>query len=171
MGQVTEAIERPDRRRRLFWGQSHNVSRRVVAVAVALFLVVAVIRYLNMAVSEDLVYLDLARGSLEFVPWQLFLLVVDHPVVIVGLAAISAYLNEGYLPTVLLAVAPSVGVNIWIFSGPFPGPYVLTLKPFVGHWEWVWSVTRSALPWATVGFLVGFVVRWLRTEVVGLSEP
>lgn len=171
MARAFESIKDPDRRSTLLWGQSQTLSRRVVIVAVVLLLFVAAVRFVSMSITEELVYLDLPRGSLEFVPWQAFNLVADHPVLIVGLAVVAAYLNEGFLPTVLLAVAPFIGVSIWIYSGAVPGPYVLTLKPLVGEWGWVWSVVSSAVPWAIVGFLGGLLVRWLPNESISLSEP
>lgn len=171
MSRESGVVDRHDLGARLLWGRSRPLSTRAVVFAVALFIVVVVFRYTSMAASEDLVYFDIARGSMEFVPWAGLNKAFSYPGLVVGLAAIHAYLNEGYLPAYLLGLAPVLGTSILIFSGPYPGPYVLTLKPLAGNWGWVSHVIRHTFLWATVGFIVGIAVRWLRTEVLGRSEP
>lgn len=171
MDQGEGARDGPDPVVRVLFGRSRAVSIRAVAFAVALFIVVALFAYATMAASENVVYFDVPRGSFDSPLWLGFERAFRHPGLVVGLAALHAYLNEGYLPAVLLASAPFLGMNIWIYHGPYPGPYVLILKPLVGSWGWLPYVIRVVFPWATLGFLVGVVVRWLRTRVVDLSEP
>lgn len=156
---------------RVFWGRKRAVTMRAIAFAVALFVVVAIFEYANMAAYENVVYFDIPRASWDYGLWGPFRKAFRHPGLIIGLAAVHAYLNEGYLPSVLLASAPIHGVKIWVYYGPHPGPYVLILRPLVGYWEWALGVPLYALPLATLGFIVGFVVRWLRTEVLDFSEP
>lgn len=171
MSREEGAIDEQDIGVRVLWGRSGPLSIRAVVFAVALFLAVVVFRYATMAAVEDVVYFDIARSAMDFVLWRGLVQTFSSPVLVVGLAAIHAYLNEGYLPSFLLGLAPVLGMNILIFSGPYPGPYVLTLKPIVGNWGWIPHVARVTFLWATVGFLVGFVVRWLWTEALDRSEP
>jgi hypothetical protein len=69
-----------------------------------------------------------------------------------GLAAIHAYLNEGYVPSLLVAALPSYGA--YLFYGPPPG----VVRPV--------SAATYVLPFAitagTIGFLIGFGARWAR---------
>lgn len=171
MSREAGAVDRQELGARLLWGRSRPLGTRAIVFAAALFLVVVVFRYASMAASEDIVYFDIARGSMESVPWRELNTAFSYPGLVVGLAAIHAYLNEGYLPSFLLGLAPALGTSILIFSGPYPGPYVLTLKPLVGDWEWLPQVIRYTLLWATVGFIVGLAVRWLQTEALDRPEP
>lgn len=155
---------------RVFWGRSRPLSVRAVVFAVALFLVVLVIRYTTMAASEEVVHFDIARSAADFALWWGLIQAFRSPVLVVGLAAIHAYLNDGYLPSLLLGLAPVLGMNLLIYAGPYPGPYVLTLKPFVGNWDWIPHVARVTVLWASVGFLAGFGARWLRGEVLDRSK-
>lgn len=68
-----------------------------------------------------------------------------------SLAAINAYLNEGYLPSIILAAAPAYG--FYVFNGPGAGP--------------VWAagiVLPYAVLYGTIGFLIGMGLRQLRSE-------
>lgn len=67
------------------------------------------------------------------------------------LASIHAYLNEGYVPSLVLATAPSYGQ--YVFNGPSAAP--------------VWAaeyVLPFAVTMGTLGFLVGLAFRWYRGE-------
>lgn len=70
-------------------------------------------------------------------------------VTLFALAGIHAYLNEGYVPSLVLATAPSYGQ--YVFNGPGAAP--------------VWAA-EYVLPFAvtagTLGFLAGIAVRWYR---------
>jgi len=170
-GEEMRSTDRWGRLVRLVRGRRRRISVRAVEFAVALFVVVAAFEFVWMASVEELVYLDIDRGSFEY---GLVTDIVDgfaHPLLLAGLAGLHAYLNEGYLPSLLLAAAPAAGASIWIFSGPHPGPYVLTLKPLVGHWEWVPTLLRLAVLPATLGFLLGILTRRIRLDVLGLPEP
>ncbi|MFB6196645.1 MAG: hypothetical protein ABEI52_00025 [Halobacteriaceae archaeon] len=68
-----------------------------------------------------------------------------------ALAGIHGFLNEGYIPSLVLATAPSYGV--YVFNGPGAAPF--------------WAATY-VLPFAvtagTVGFLLGIGIRWSRWQ-------
>jgi hypothetical protein len=78
------------------------------------------------------------------------------------LAGIHAYLNEGYVPSLLLAAAPSYGQ--YVFNGPGAAP--------------LWAA-EYVLPFAvtagTLGFLAGIAFRWCRGKrrisPFGQTEP
>ncbi|MFT4891825.1 MAG: hypothetical protein ACI9YT_002760 [Halobacteriales archaeon] len=68
-------------------------------------------------------------------------------ITMVGLATIPAYLNEGYVPSLLVAALPSYGH--YVFNGPGAAP--------------LWAATY-VLPFAMtagpLGFLLGVGGRW-----------
>lgn len=83
-------------------------------------------------------------------------------VTLFALAAIHAYLNEGYLPSLVLATAPSYGN--YVFNGPGAAPF--------------WAaeyVLPFALTVGTVGFLLGIGLRRYRwqndTPSLGYFNP
>jgi len=77
-------------------------------------------------------------------------------VTMVGLAAIHAYLNEGYVMSMLVAALPSYGH--YVFNGPGAAP--------------VWAATY-VLPFAIaagpLGFLLGIGGRWARGRATPLE--
>lgn len=122
-----------------------------------------------MAAYEEVVYFNIDPEFVHSFLWQGVLEALAHPFLIAGLAALHAYLNEGYLPALVLASAPLIGDHLWIYSGSPGGPYVLTLEPLIGSWEWLPEVLSIALLWGTAGFVLGLLGRRFRTEVLGLE--
>ena len=146
-----------------FLGQDRAVTLRAVVFAIVLALFMGVVAYINMSAAEGAQF-----GGVEDTTLFLAIVSLDRiPVFFAGLAAVHAYLNEGYLPAVLLAAAPRVGSEMVNFAGPFGGPYTLALDPAEGVLEGLPYV----LPYATVGFLVGFAIRLLWVEVLDRPEP
>lgn len=172
MSQSEKTVEVPDRLVRVIWGRNDAVSRRAVAFAVVLFVVVAVFNYVHMAINPDVVSLDPPRGLYDLVLWQGLIRAFGHPGFVVVLAAIYAYLNEGYLPAGLLAAAPAMGMELWIFQGAsVPGTYVIVPAPIADFWEWVPTVVRIVATYGTLGFLFGHVARYVRLEVLDRPAP
>lgn len=78
---------------------------------------------------------------------------------VVGLAALHAYLNEGYLPSVLLgwsAVYGNVGWTIGSLSG-IENYYLDPVAAFERTFP-------EAVALATLGFVVGTSLRWIRMQ-------
>lgn len=164
MTTVSGGHDGPDPVVRFLLGRHRAVSLRAIVFAVALFLVAAVFQYATMAAAEELRQFG---GITQTLPWEALGMTLSHPGLVVGLAAIHAYLNEGCLPAVLLAAAPVLGMRTWTYYGPFGGPYVLVFEPIAGVLH---SVPRVAL-YATPGIAIGFAARWLRIEYLDLPEP
>ncbi|WP_227353958.1 hypothetical protein [Haladaptatus salinisoli] len=87
-------------------------------------------------------------------------------VIVVGLSAIQAYLNEGYLPSLLLGIAPAYGNRLWTI-GSLDRIANLYLDPV--------SAAARTLPdgaiLASFGFLLGIGIRWaLRRRQRNSSE-
>lgn len=88
---------------------------------------------------------------------------------VVGLAALHAYLNEGYLPSVLLGWSPVYGNVVWTIGTPM-GIENYYLDP-VGAFE---RTFPEAIVLATLGYIIGLGLRWIRkrrqTDAVSQSE-
>lgn len=76
---------------------------------------------------------------------------------VVGLAALHAYLNEGYLPSVLLGWSPVYGNVAWTI-GSLYGIENYYLDP-VSAFE---RTFPEAVVLATLGFVIGISLRWAR---------
>lgn len=79
------------------------------------------------------------------------------PVIVIGLAALHAYLNEGYLPSVLLGWSPAFGNVIWTIGSPsgIENYYVDPVAAFERTFP-------EAAVLATLGFVLGFGLRRIR---------
>ena len=147
-----------------FLGQDRAVTFRLMLFAIVLALFMGVMNYIHMANIEDIAQF----GGIENTP--LFLAIVSlstDPVFIGGLAAVHAYLNEGYLPAVLLAATPVVSGDMLNYAGPFGGPYTI----YIDLVEGISEAIPYVLPYATLGFLVGFAIRLFWVEVLDRPEP
>lgn len=77
--------------------------------------------------------------------------------IVVGLAALHAYLNEGYLPSVVLGWGPAYGNVMWTI-GSLSGVENYYLDPLAAFQR----TFPEAAALATVGFIIGLGVRWGR---------
>lgn len=82
-------------------------------------------------------------------------------VVIFGLAAIHAAINAGYLPSLLLATAPTYATYIFTVPGPVTGVVVPVGDHVVFAPVWAaFHVVPTALVVGTIGFLSGIVFQY-----------
>lgn len=146
------------RLRSLFVGEDRATTRRALLLAGGYVVALAVLEYAFL-LGPDFELVDAL--------WRAFVLESNlstavnrgtfGAVLVVGLAAIYAYLNEGYLVSVILASAPIFGAGLWTLGGPYRR-VDLYLDP-------VSAVQRTfpeAVLFATVGFLLGIGLRRLR---------
>lgn len=88
---------------------------------------------------------------------------------VIGLAALHAYLNEGYLPSILLGWSPVYGNVIWTIGSPtaIENYYLDPVAAFERTFP-------EALVLATFGFIIGLSLRWIRkrrqTDAMPQSE-
>ena len=137
---------RPSRFGQLLVGVSVERTRRAVILAGVFVILGAVVTYLNVTTQFEN---EALRGAHRITVFNER--VRTGGVLIVGLAAIHAYLNEGYLPSVTQGVAPYFGANLWSRTLA----ETMYLDP-------VWAVRRTApevLLLATVGFVLGVALR------------
>lgn len=155
---------------RLLVGETRSSTRRVLLLALVFFPVIA---GLNLIISS--------YPAAE-IPWVLdgfrhaFVisitfskLVVFGPgvVVIAGLAALVAYLNKGYIPSLILATAPVYSNYTFTLPGPVLGPVIRISEGlvFAPYWAAL-HVLPTALVYGTAGFLVGLGLRYLYQEFI-----
>lgn len=84
---------------------------------------------------------------------------------VIGLAALHAYLNEGYLPSILLGWSLVYGNVIWTIgsSTAIENYYLDPVAAFERTFP-------EAFVLATLGFLIGLTLRWIRKSTTQ-SEP
>jgi len=145
------------RLRLLLVGESRARTRRALALAAGLLVGFAALEY-AVLLGPDHELVDAI--------WRAFVLeadlatAADHgtlgAALVGGLAAIQASLNEGYLPSLLLASAPVFGASLWTI-----GSRVRVANLHLDPASAVRRTFPEALLFATVGFLVGLALRWL----------
>jgi hypothetical protein len=153
---------------RLLVGEARSSTRRVLLLALVYFLVIA---GLNLIISS--------YPAAE-IPWVLdgfrhaFVisitfskLVVFGPgvVVIAGLAALVAYLNKGYISSLILATAPVYSNYAFTLPGPVLMIRINEGLVFAPYWAAL-HVLPTALVYGTAGFLVGLGLRYLYQEFI-----
>ncbi|MFC4448991.1 hypothetical protein [Halorussus aquaticus] len=76
---------------------------------------------------------------------------------VIGLAALHAYLNEGYLPSILLGWSPVYGNVSWTIGSPtaIENYYLDPVAAFERTFP-------EALVLASLGFVIGLSLRWIR---------
>lgn len=157
--------DRSNRRRRLLLGATHERTRRAYLLAAGLFLGAALLRtqapgsplhecchHLVFAATQG--FTDLSGSGYLTENGVVGLALIGMS----GLAAIHANLNEGYLPSVVLAGAPAYG--FYLFNGPGAAP--------------VWAldlVLPYAVGYGTLGFLIGLATRRVDASRFHLPEP
>jgi DMSO/TMAO reductase YedYZ heme-binding membrane subunit len=149
------------RLRSLLVGESRAVTRRALALAAGFLVGLAALEYVFLLGPDDEV-VDAA--------WRAFVLepnlaaALDRgsfgAFLVVGLAAIHAYLNEGYLVSLLLASAPIFGAGLWSLGGPFRD-----VNFYLDPASAVRRTFPEALLYATIGFLLGLALRWLNRRL------
>jgi hypothetical protein len=151
----------PGRLRTLLVGESRARTRRALVLAVGFLVGLAALEYVFL-LGPDHEVIDAA--------WRAYVLEPNLAValdrgsfgafLVVGLATIQASLNEGYLPSLLLASAPVFGAGLWSLGGPFRDVDIY-LDPASA----VRRTFPEAVAFATVGFLVGLALRWLNARL------
>lgn len=130
-------------------GVNRSRTLRALALAVVLGVVTALLRiYAPSTPGVGFVFGILHAFTLEAtpaaIPTEGF-----GVVTMFGLATIHAFLNEGYVPSLILAMAPSYGN--YVFNGPGAAPV----------WALVY-ILPYVLTVGTLGFLLGSTLRWFR---------
>lgn len=146
--------------RSLLVGEDPEMTRRALLLAGGFVVALAALEYVFLLGPDEEVFDAL---------WRAFVLEANlgeamnqgtyGAALVVGLAAVHAYLNEGYLPSVALASAPIFGASLWTI-GSLSGVANLYLDPASA----VRRTFPEALAFATVGFLVGIGLRWLTSR-------
>ena len=142
-------------------GEDRATTRRALLLAGGYVVALAAFEYAFL-LGPDIELVDALWGAFVLEPNMAT--AVDHgtfgAVLVVGLAAIYAYLNEGYLVSVILASTPIFGASLWTI-GSMEEVANLYLDPV--------SAVRRTFPeavlFATVGFLLGIGLRWLRDRL------
>lgn len=145
-----------DRLHDLVIGDEPSRTRRALVLAGGFLVAGLVLGYLVFATQFENVLLESLHEALlldGYGPgWH-----ARGAFVVVGLAAVHAYLNEGYLPSVLIGWSPVYGNVGWtIGSRREIGNYYLDL---VAAFE---RTFPEAVVLATLGFVVGVGLRWAR---------
>lgn len=154
--------------RRLLVGESRSRTRRVILLAIVFFLATA---GLNLALSSysvaeiPWVFYSFQDAFVLYITFSKLVVLGPGVVVIAGLAAIVAYLNKGYVPSLILATAPVYSNYTFTLPGPVIGPVIRINKDLVAapHWAAL-HVLPTAVVFGTAGFLVGLGLRYLYRE-------
>lgn len=145
-----------DRLTDLLLGTERSTTRRAVILAVGFAVGGGVLEYLLVLTKfeNDVIATAHSVFALDgYLPtWY-----ATGALVVVGVAAVHAYLNEGYLPSVLLGWSPVYGNAIWTI-GSWTTIRNYYLDP-VAAFE---RTFPEAAVLATLGFLVGLVLRRIR---------
>ena len=147
---------RSDRLAALVLGANRARTRRALVLAGVLLVATATLEYLLFRTGFE-------NGVVETLH-EVFLLAGYLPsragagaAFVVGLAALHAYLNDGYLPSVLLGWTPVFGNLTWTNGSP-SGVANYYLDPIAAFER----TFPEALALATLGFVVGVGLRWTR---------
>jgi hypothetical protein len=140
----------------LILGEKRERTRRALILAAVFVVAGAVLDYLVILskfeneVFETLNQVFLLDGYLP--SWH-----ASGVYIVIGLAAVHAYLNEGYLPSILLGWSPIYGSHSWTII-PLSDLEAYYLDP-------VSALERTfpeAVVLATLGFVIGLSLRRLR---------
>jgi hypothetical protein len=143
----------------LLVGEDRATTRRALLLAVGFVAVLPVVEYAYLPMGLDVAVLGefLRAFVVEPNPTLALERGALGALVVMGLAGIHAALNEGFLPSLVLAVAPVYGLSLWLVVGT-PGNPRIAFDP-VGA---LGRVGLDAVMLATVGFLLGLGFRRLR---------
>lgn len=152
----------------LLLGEKWSKTRQALILTVVFAIVGVVLEYLllltrfEIGVIETLHEVFLLDGYLP--SWH-----ATGMLFVIGLAALHAYLNEGYLPSILLGWSPVFGNVIWTIGSPtaIENYYLDPVAAFERTFP-------EALVLATLGFIIGLSLRWIRkrrqTDAMPQSE-
>lgn len=154
-----------ERLKRLVVGEERRRTRVAVVFAGVLLVVAMTVDYLALAYYVGTVetpFFGSFREVFTLAPiWERGLASptwVYGYILVVGLAAIHAYYNSGYLTSVVLASAPSIGTAFWSIGG-IDEYMVFTPELVFGR------VFPEAPIMATLGFLIGLGFRAVKQKV------
>lgn len=155
---------------RLLVGEDRRRTRRAVILAGVLVVVAMVADYLALSYhvgTVETTFFMKFRWAFTLAPiWEHGLVSptqVYGYVLVVGLAAVHAYLNSGYLTSVLLASAPPIGTAFWYIGGM--DEYLLFAPELVFG-----SVFPEAPIMATLGFVLGLGIRTVKRKDMNLRH-
>lgn len=160
---------------RLLLGTEREITRRALLLAVGYFVAISgftlVLSSVSYGAVPDFVYgfrhAYLIESDVDL--WMEVRFTTGH-VIVLGFAATHAYLNEGYLPSLILATAPIYATLVFTVPGPVTGIVVPVTEDtvFAPHWA-ARHVIPNTLAYGTIGFLLGSCLRYLyRRATVGL---
>ena len=151
--------------RSLLLGQEPVKTRYVVLLAVGFLVTVSAFDYVLQVLPygavpnvmygfRDAFLIDSGLGQVK-------LTFAPGVVVIVSLAAIHSYFNAGYLPSLLLATAPTYATFIFTVPGPVTGVVI----PVGDHVVFapVWAalhVFPNTLVFGTIGYILGIALQY-----------
>ena len=151
------------RLRPLLLGEDRGATRRTLILASFYVAVPAVLEYLYLPPGGDVAVVGDLLHAFALVPDLTAISYGAYGVLtVVGLAGIAAALNEGLLPSAVLATAPVYGSHVWVIAGAPRSPR-LVFDP-VGA---VGRASPEALLFATVGFVLGLGARRLTARLRG----
>lgn len=158
---------RSHRLRDLMLGEGRSKTMRALVLAGGFVAAGALLEYLLLLTSFENPVVELLHETFlldGYLPgWH-----ATGAVFVVGLAALHAYLNEGYLPSVLLGWSPAYGNLAWTIGSPteVANYYLDPAAAFERTFP-------EAFVLATCGFVLGVGLRWVRRRrghVVSPSE-
>lgn len=154
-----------ERLNRLLVGEDRRRTLSAVGLAGVLMVVAMVVDYLALSsvvgtVNTEFFWNIRDAFALSPNPWRggVSPTEVYGYILVVGLAAIHAYLNSGYLTSALLASAPPIGTAFWSIGGM--DEYMLLTPELVFG-----RVFPEALIMATLGFILGLGFRMVKRKV------
>jgi hypothetical protein len=163
--------QRDSRITALLIGATAPRARRAVGLAAGLFLAGAALEYAVLRTGFDDGLLVAIHGGFrvrDFLAGDpaVSTVIAAGNLVVLGLAAVYAYLNAGYLVSVLLGWSVAAGNLVWTVGSPTEIAN-LRLDPAAAFAR----TFPEAVVLATVGFALGFLLRRLwRTDGVGSRE-
>lgn len=163
----------------LLLGERWSMTRRALLFSAGSFSVVAVANGLALTFSAPP-----GESSLGDVWWGVMDLLFGFSGVglmidvvglgvflIAGLALIHAYLNQGYLPSLVLAAAPYYAFYVFTVDGPAYGLVVAVHDDFVIAPSWAARhVFPNAFVYGSLGFLLGLGLRYVYRRYTATSS-
>lgn len=137
----------------LLIGRDPRTTLKALLLSGIFFTISLILGYINLKMELDINFLK-----------SLIIILHLHAggiVLVIILAALHAYVNKGYLPSILLAISPSYGSFLWTI-GSMDEISNIHLD-FSSAWE---RLFPEAPLYATLGFLIGVLLRILVANVL-----